>query len=45
MLYRYLEGSAEHRRDYIARVPLDARQADPARPVAAGHGNFPLTAG
>jgi uncharacterized protein (TIGR00369 family) len=41
----YLRAVAVRIGQAVATVRVDAWQADPARPVAAGHGNFQLTAG
>lgn len=40
----YLAATALRVGRAVATVRVDAWQADPARPVAAGHGNFLLTA-
>ncbi len=40
----YLRAVAVRIGQAVATVRVDAWQADPARPVAAGHGNFQLTA-
>ncbi len=40
----YLRASAVRIGQAVATVRVDAWQTDPARPVAAGHGNFLLTA-
>lgn len=41
----YLRATAVRIGRAVATVRVDAWQADPARPVAAGHGNFQLIAG
>jgi acyl-coenzyme A thioesterase PaaI-like protein len=41
----YLRATAVRVGRAVATVRVDAWQADPARPVAAGHGNFQLIAG
>ena len=41
----YLRATAVRIGRAVATVRVDAWQADPARPVAAGHGNFRLIAG
>lgn len=40
----YLRATALRMGQAVATVRVDAWQADPARPVAAGHGNFQLRA-
>lgn len=41
----YLRATAVRIGRAVATVRVDAWQSDPARPVAAGHGNFQLIAG
>ena len=41
----YLRATAVRIGQAVATVRVDAWQADPARPVAAGHGNFQLAVG